>query len=64
MKIVVDWELCESNLVCVGYCPEVFEVNDKDELIIHKDELAGADREDLELAVRFCPRGALTLVED
>ena len=64
MKIIVDWELCESNMICVGYSPDIFEVNDKDELIIHEDELANADRDDLESAVRFCPRGALTLVED
>ena len=64
MKIVVDLDLCEANLVCVGYCPEVFEVNERDELVIHEDELATADREDIEQAVRFCPRGALRIEED
>ena len=26
MKVVVDWDLCEANAVCMKVCPEVFEL--------------------------------------
>ncbi|CAN5568816.1 hypothetical protein BH18ACT1_BH18ACT1_19530 [soil metagenome] len=32
MRVVVDWELCESNAICMAVAPEVFEVDDDDEL--------------------------------
>ena len=28
MKVVVDYDLCESNAVCMAIAPEVFEVRD------------------------------------
>ena len=62
MKIVVDYDKCTSNAVCMGIAPEVFEVRDDDNLYLLDDAPAEALREDLELAVRRCPRQALTLV--
>jgi ferredoxin len=34
MKIDVDWGLCESNGVCMGIIPEVFELGDDDMLTV------------------------------
>ena len=34
MKVVVDFDLCESNAVCMGIVPEVFEVRDDDVLYV------------------------------
>ena len=34
MKVVVDYDLCESNAVCMGILPEVFEVRDDDFLYV------------------------------
>jgi hypothetical protein len=34
MKVKVDFDLCESNAVCMGILPEVFEVRDDDFLYI------------------------------
>ena len=34
MRIVVDFDLCESNAVCMGIAPEVFEVRDDDFLYV------------------------------
>jgi ferredoxin len=62
MHITVDYDLCESNGVCVGLVPSVFELRDDDNLYLLDDAPAEALREDLELAVRRCPRQALTLV--
>ena len=28
MRVVVDFDLCESNAICMGIAPEVFEVRD------------------------------------
>ena len=61
LKIVVDRDECEANAVCVGVLPEVFEVDDDDNLVIHQeyprdDQLAKA-RE----AVDSCPKRALAL---
>ena len=61
MKVIVDYELCEANAVCMDCCPEVFEVNDSDELIVHEANVTEALREELEAAVKRCPRQALAL---
>ena len=34
MKIVVDFDLCEANAVCMEIAPEIFQVDDNDELHI------------------------------
>ena len=34
MKVVVDFDLCESNAICMGIAPEVFEVREDDFLYI------------------------------
>jgi ferredoxin len=65
MKVTVDTNLCEANAVCTGLVPEVFDVDDEDELhILTSDgwvppELEGSVRE----AVRCCPRLALSVEE-
>ena len=64
MRIIVDRDLCESNGVCEGLAPTVFEINADDELDIlqeHPDESLRAKVQD---AVRSCPKQALTLEED
>ncbi len=41
MKIVVDYDLCASNAVCMGIAPELFEVRDDGFLYVldeHPDE--------------------------
>ena len=40
MRVVVDYDLCESNAVCMGILPEVFEVRDDDFLYVLKRESA------------------------
>ena len=34
MKIKVDWDLCEANGLCMGAAPEVFDLDDKDNLTV------------------------------
>jgi ferredoxin len=61
MKVIVDLELCEANAVCMACCPEVFEVDDTDELIVRDEAVTEAVRAQIEIAVRRCPRQALEL---
>ena len=64
MRVVVDFDLCESNAVCMGIAPEVFEVRDDDFLYI-LDETPGPELHDrVRQAVERCPKQAITLVED
>ncbi len=63
MKIVVDFDLCESNAICMGIVPEVFEVRDDDFLYILDENPAEALRPKLVDAVASCPRAAIKLVE-
>jgi ferredoxin len=61
MKIVVDWDLCESNGLCVDACPEVFRLDEKDRLVIVIERPGEELRAQVEQAVRVCPRQALSI---
>ena len=61
MRIVVDYDLCESNGICVGHAPTVFELRDDDFMYVIDEAPDESLREQLELAVRRCPRQALRL---
>jgi len=63
MKIVVDYDECEANAVCVGILPEVFEVDDDDNLQIHEDYPADDKLDRVREAVDSCPKRALALKE-
>jgi ferredoxin len=61
MKVVVDYDLCESNAVCMGIAPEVFEVRDDDFLYILQENPPEELRAKVEEAVRMCPKQAIAL---
>ena len=61
MKVVVDFDLCESNAVCMGILPSVFEVRDDDYLYVLDENPPESVRPQLEEAVRACPRAAISL---
>ena len=44
-KIVVDFGLCESNGVCMGIIPEVFDLDDQDYLHVLTDEVTPDNEE-------------------
>lgn len=64
MKVVVDFDLCESNAICMGVAPEVFEVREDDFLYILDEHPPEALRQQMEEAVASCPRSAITIAED
>jgi ferredoxin len=61
MKVVVDYDLCESNAVCMGIAPGVFEVRDDDYLYILQENPPEELRAKVEEAVRMCPKQAISL---
>ena len=63
MKINVDFDLCESNGLCEGFAPEVFELDDDDYLQLHTDETTPENIDAVKRAVAACPRAAISLVE-
>ena len=64
MKIVIDYDLCEGNAVCMKVAPEVFVVGDDDRArLVNKNP--GEDlRAKVEAAVRRCPRQALSIATE
>jgi ferredoxin len=64
IKVVVDFDLCESNERCVEAAPEVFRVNDKDQLEVLDETPPNGLLESLRDAERVCPRGAIEIVEE
>ena len=64
LRIVVDMDLCQGHGVCESEAPDLFEV-DRDRKVAVLDEAPGEDqRKALELAVKYCPTHALSIVED
>ena len=64
MRVVVDYDKCESNGLCMAQAPEVFEVRDDDFLYVLNDTPGEGLHERVREAVRLCPKQAITLVED
>ena len=60
-KVVVDFDVCESNAICMGVAPEVFEVRDDDFLYVLQENPPDELRSKVEEAVRRCPKQAITL---
>ncbi|ORW90787.1 ferredoxin [Mycolicibacter terrae] len=63
-QVVVDYGLCEANAICMGINPEVFDVDDEDNLHILKPDITPETESDVHEAVRRCPRQALSIVEE
>jgi ferredoxin len=63
VRVDVDWDLCESNGLCVTAAPEVFELQDDDTLLILQEAPDEALRSKLEDAVRNCPKRAISLLD-
>ena len=63
MRIDVDWDLCESNAVCMGILPDVFQVGDDDMLTVLKPEVTAENEALVREAVRQCPRQAISIVD-
>jgi ferredoxin len=63
MRVEADWDACESNAVCAGLVPSVFEVDDEDNLQILEGEIPAQLEQQVRHAVSSCPKMALRIVE-
>jgi ferredoxin len=61
VRVVVDWDLCESNGLCMAAAPDVFELQDDDTLTVLQENPGESLRAAVVDAVRACPRQAITL---
>ena len=61
MRVVVDFDACVSNAVCMGLAPEVFEVRDDGFLYILQEEPPETLRDKVQAAERSCPTQAITI---
>lgn len=62
-KVVVDFDLCESNAICMNIAPEVFEVRDDDFLYILMEEPGEELRAKVQESAERCPKQAITLAD-
>jgi ferredoxin len=60
-KVHVDFGLCESNAVCMGIIPEVFDLDDQDYLHVLTDDVTPDNEAQIREAVRQCPRQAISI---
>jgi ferredoxin len=63
VKIVVDFDKCKSNAVCMGIAPDIFEVRDDNFLYVLQEEPPESARPLVEQAVRDCPTQAISISE-
>jgi ferredoxin len=63
MKIEINYTVCESNAICMAIVPEVFEVDDDDNVHILQPELTPDTEGQVRDAIAQCPRAAISLAE-
>ena len=68
MKIVVDLELCQGHSVCLGECPEAFNVVETDDgypqVVVLQENPAEELREKVLAAAKYCPNHVITVTEE
>jgi ferredoxin len=64
MKVTVDELRCDAHGQCVDACPEVFALDDEDDIVrLLQAEPDESLREKVERAARLCPKAAITIDE-
>ena len=61
MKVHVNTDACEANAVCANLVPEVFAVDEEDNLHILRPDVPEAVSTAVRHAVRRCPKAALSI---
>lgn len=62
MKVVVDELRCDAHGLCVTACPEVFALDDDDDVVrVLVSEPDQSLRESLDRAAALCPKAAITI---
>ncbi len=61
MKIVVEWPRCDGNGLCVREAPELFALDDDDNLLVLQETFGPELQAKAERAVGACPKAALKI---
>ena len=61
MRVVVDFDACQSNAMCMAAAPEIFEVRDDGYLYVLDENPPEDLRAKVEEAVRVCPTQAIKI---
>jgi sterol 14-demethylase len=64
MRIAVDRGLCQGHGVCESEAPALFSVSKQGELTVLDESPQDDQRAALELAVKYCPTHALSIVDE
>ena len=64
MKVHVDAHVCAGFGVCVGICPEVFELHDDGYAIVRVSAVPAEHEDAVRQAVNECPARAISLSDD
>ena len=64
LRVVVDRGLCQGHGVCESEAPDLFTVSKKGDLTVLVERPPDEVRQQLELAVKYCPTHALTIVDE
>jgi ferredoxin len=64
VKIVVDYDLCQGHAVCESEAPTIFTVAKKGQVQLLEENPQEEMRAQVEMAVKYCPTHALSIVED
>jgi len=68
MKVLVDRDLCQGHSVCLGECPEVFDVAETDggypQVVVLLEHPPEALRDKVRAAALYCPNHVITVLEE
>jgi ferredoxin len=64
MKVAVDADLCGGHGVCVGLCPEVFELIDDGYAVVRVDDIPVEHEDVVRQAISQCPNLAISEPEE
>ena len=63
-RIVVDRDLCQGHGVCESEAPDLLEVGKDKQVVVLQERPDDTHRTAAELAVKYCPTHALSIVDD
>jgi ferredoxin len=61
VKIIVNYDRCDGQGLCADRCPEVFDLDDEDQVVVLQENPGEELRDKVEAAVRACPKAALSV---
>jgi ferredoxin len=63
-KVIADLELCQGYANCINVAPDVFDLNDDDQVLLLKASFDASDKPRIEDAVHGCPVSALAIADE